>query len=112
MRASIARAESGATTHDAEGRLQFELLRDVFGNPFRAVAIAPGWRTPTVVSLARAAYDERALPAGTLDPVRLAILADALEEAGCHSTDILTHLRRPCEHVRGCWVVDLLLGKS
>jgi hypothetical protein len=48
----------------------------------------------------------------TLDPDRLAILADALEDAGCDNTDILSHLRGQGPHVRGCWVVDLLLGKE
>jgi hypothetical protein len=88
------------------------LLRDLFGNPFRPVAINPAWQTPTVVSLAQAAYDERHLPAGTLDKGRLAVLADALEEAGCTDADILDHLRGPGPHVRGCWPVDLCLGKS
>jgi hypothetical protein len=64
-----------------------------------------------VVALARAAYDQRELPAGTLDPARLAVQADALEEAGCTDADILNHCRRPGVHVRGCWAVDLLLGK-
>jgi hypothetical protein len=62
--------------------------------------------------MAQTAYDERILPAGTLDPDRLAVLADALEDAGCDNADILSHLRGPGPHVRGCWVVDLLLGKG
>jgi hypothetical protein len=65
-----------------------------------------------IMRLAQAAYDNRILPAGTLDPARLAILADALEEAGCDNADILSHLRGPGPHVRGCWPVDLLLQKS
>ncbi len=88
------------------------LLRDLFGNPFQPVALNPAWRTPTVTALATAAYEERHLPAGTLDPDRLAILADALEDAGCASADILSHLRGPGPHVRGCWVIDALLGKE
>ena len=52
------------------------------------------------------------MPAGTLDNTRLAVLADALEEAGCTEADILGHLRGPGPHVRGCWVVDLILGKE
>jgi hypothetical protein len=91
---------------------QASLLRDIFGNPFRPVAIHPAWRTPTVVSLAQAAYDERILPTGTLEPARLAILADALEEAGCYSADLLNHLRRPGDHVRGCFALDAVLGKQ
>jgi hypothetical protein len=88
------------------------LFRDVFGNPFRPVSLDPRWRTSTVVSLAQAAYDERILHAGHLDPARLAVLSDALEEAGCTDEATLSHLRSPGPHVRACWVVDLLLGKS
>ncbi len=92
-------------------------LRDIFGPPpFRTIAIAPSllrWRDGTVRNLAQAAYDERALPAGTLDNARLGVLADALEEAGCSDADILGHLRAPgAVHVRGCWAVDCLLGKG
>jgi hypothetical protein len=86
-------------------------LLDIFGNPFRPVAINPAWLTPAVVAVARAAYNKRQLPAGTLDPARLAVLADALEESGCQEASILEHLRGPGPHVRGCWVVDALLGK-
>ena len=92
-----------------------QLLRDVVGNPFRPVVLSPAWLTWSdgiVVRLARSAYDERKLPEGTLDNGRLAILADALEEAGCSDADILGHLRGPGPHVRGCWPVDLCLGKS
>jgi hypothetical protein len=95
-----------------EKAAQTPFLRDIFGSPFRPVALDPAWRTPPVVALATAAYEERILPSGTLDPDRLAVLADALEESGCDNADILDHLRGPGEHVRGCWVVDLLLGKE
>ena len=81
-----------------------EILRDIF-NPFRPVAVDPRWRTETVVGIARAAYDDRAWD-------RLPILADALMDAGCDHPDVLAHLRGPGPHVRGCWVLDLLLGKS
>ena len=54
----------------------------------------------------------RSLPAGTLDPARLAVLADALEDAGCTDAGLLGHLRGPGPHVRGCWAVDLLIGKG
>jgi hypothetical protein len=88
-------------------------LRDLFGPlPFRPASFSPSWRTPDVLNLAPAAYDERILPAGTLDPARLALLADALEDAGCTSANILGHLHSEGPHVRGCWVVDALLGKS
>ena len=87
------------------------LLRDVVGNPFRRVVPSPAWlawNEATVVRLAQAAYEERHMPEGTLDNGRLAVLADALEEAGCTDADILNHLRGPGPHVRGCWVVDLV----
>ena len=89
------------------------LLRDIFGPiPFRLVSTSPGWQTPQVVALAQAAYDQRGLPAGTLDTTRLAVLADALEDAGCADADLLGHLRGPGPHVRGCFEIDALLGKS
>ncbi len=88
------------------------LLRDLFRGPFRPFALAPIWRTPGVLSLALAAYQGRQLPSGELDHARLAILADALEEAGCTEYAVLDHLRLPGPHVRGCWAVDLLLGRE
>ena len=94
------------------GRPMMAILRCIFVNPFRPVSLDPAWRTPTVTALATATYEERILPAGTLDPDRLAVLADALEEAGCDNADILAHLRGPGPHVRGCWVLDLLLEKE
>ena len=81
------------------------LIRDIFGNPFRPVPADPRWLTPTVVALADAIYAGRMFD-------RLPVLADALEEAGCDNADILTHCRGDGPHVRGCWVVDLVLGKS
>jgi len=80
------------------------LLRDIFGNPFRPVAVDPSWLTGNVISLATAIYDDRAFD-------RLPILADALEDAGCDNEEILNHCRQPGEHVRGCWAVDLVLGR-
>jgi len=90
---------------------QVGLLRDLF-RPFRPLMLDPAMQTPQAVTLARAAYEQRDLPAGHLDPARLAVLADALEEAGCDQADLLGHLRGPGEHVRGCWAVDLLLGEG
>jgi hypothetical protein len=87
------------------------LLRDIVGNPFRPVTIGRSWQTPTVLSLAQTAYDNRDMPSGTLQPEHLAVLADALEKAGAGST-IVGHLRNSGSHVRGCFVVDLLLGKE
>jgi hypothetical protein len=84
-----------------------DLLRDVFGNPFRPAAVAPtwlAWHGETVPKLAQSVYDERAFE-------RLPILADALEEAGCADAALLGHLRSPGPHARGCWALDLLLGK-
>jgi hypothetical protein len=92
-------------------REQATLLRDIFGNPFRPVSLAPAWLKPSVRDLAQSAYDNRVLPSGLLDSTRLAVLADALEEAGCDNQDILSHLREPRPHVRGCWAVDLVLAK-
>jgi hypothetical protein len=95
--------------------MQCDLLRDLFGNPFRPVTLDPSlltWDSGLVVALARAAFDERQLSSGHLDPDRLAVLVDTLEEAGCDDADILGHLRGPGPHVRGCWPLDLLLGKS
>jgi hypothetical protein len=81
------------------------LVRDVAGNPFRPAAFPPDWLTSTAVALADGIYDERAFD-------RLPVLADALEDAGCDDPDILAHCRRPGPHVRGCWVVDRVLGRG
>jgi hypothetical protein len=80
-------------------------LRDIFGNPFRPVTFLPEWRTSTVVALATGIYAERAFD-------RMPILADALQDAGCDNEDILNHCRSEGVHVRGCWVVDLVLAKE
>jgi hypothetical protein len=82
-----------------------ELLRCVVGNPFRPVAFDGRWRTSDVVELARTIYAERAFD-------RLPLLADALMDAGCGNTDIIDHCRSDGPHDRGCWVVDLALGKG
>ncbi len=92
----------------AVAREQADLLREVFGNPFRTIALAPdwlAWHGGIVRKLALAIHDEEAFD-------RLPVLADALEEAGCMDAAILSHCRRPAEHVHGCWLVDLLLQKS
>jgi hypothetical protein len=80
-------------------------IRDIFGNPFRPVTLDPAWATSTVLALAQGIYADRAFD-------RLPILADALQDAGCEDADILDHCRSDGPHVRGCWVVDLVLGKS
>ncbi len=84
------------------------LLRDCLGNPFRPVSLNTAWlawNDGVVRKLTQSIYDEQAFE-------RMPILADALEEAGCTSTDILHHSRHHAEHARGCWVVDLILGKK
>jgi hypothetical protein len=88
-----------------EARAQAALVGDIFGNPFRPVTPDPSWLTPTVLALAGGIYADRAFD-------RLPILADALQDAGCDNADVLDHCRGPGPHVRGCWVVDLVLGKG
>jgi hypothetical protein len=85
--------------------VECRLIRDVFPNPFRPVPFSPEWRTATAVALSRQQYDSRNFSA-------MPILADALQDAGCDNADILDHCRGPGPHVRGCWVVDLVLGKE
>jgi hypothetical protein len=80
------------------------LLRDLV-NPFRSIQLFDAWLTPEVVTLARHIYHDR-------DFERMQELAAALEEAGCHDRGLLGHCRSLAAHVRGCWVVDLLLGKE
>jgi hypothetical protein len=112
--AAESRAVAGRTI-GAEWRRHSLLVREVFGNPFRPAAVDPAWLAwngGVVVRLARAAYEERRLLTGLLDNARLAVLADALEEAGCADGQILGHLRDGGEHVRGCFLVDCLLGKG
>jgi hypothetical protein len=96
----------------SEQTFQCRLLRELFGNPFRPAIVDPAWRTSAALSLAQAAYEERELPSGHLDNARLGVLSDALEEAGCADADILSHLRSPGPHVRGCWAMDLILAKE
>jgi hypothetical protein len=98
----------------AEYRAQAVLLRDLC-NPFHPVAINAAWlawRGGAVRQLAEGAYQERELPSGYLDPHRLAVVADALEESGCTDAELLGHLRSPGPHVRGCWVLDGLTARG
>src|SRR5262249_1841596 len=90
-------------------RLEFvqQLRRAIFGDPFRRPGADPAWLTATIRQLAQASCDERFLGERELDPARLLILADALEEAGCDNEEILAHLRGRGPHVRGCWALDL-----
>jgi hypothetical protein len=91
-----------------------------FGRPQAAVLLAeampmrvdPAWHTPTVEGLARAIDEQQSSPEGPLDPVALAVLADALQESGCADPGLLAHLRHHGRRLRGCWVLDQLLGKE
>jgi hypothetical protein len=99
-------AEIGDWAAAAEDKAQCDLLRDVFGNPFRPVNVDPAWlrwNGGAVRRMARTIYDERRF-------ADLPILADALEEAGCGDEQLLSHCRGGGEHVRGCFAVDCLLG--
>lgn len=81
------------------------LMWDIFGNPFRSIAVDLSWLTETAVAIANGIYDDKAFD-------RLPVLADALQDAGCENEDILNHLRSDGPHLRGCWALDLVLGKS
>ncbi|MCE9563583.1 MAG: hypothetical protein K8U57_16195 [Planctomycetes bacterium] len=84
---------------------QAGLLRDIFGNPFSPVVVNPLWLTAAVVTLAREIYESR-------DFSTMPILADTLRDAGCGDEAVLNHLRGAGPHVRGCFVIDLLLAKE
>jgi hypothetical protein len=85
---------------------QATVLRCIVGPfLFRPITLDRAWLTPTVTEIAEAIYDDRAFDS-------LPALADALEEAGCNNTDILAHCRQQGPHLRGCWVLDLLLGRT
>ena len=84
---------------------QARSVRDIFGNPFRGIVVEPANLVATVVALAQMIYDDRHFD-------RMPVLADALEQAGCTNSDVLDHCRGPGPHVRGCWAVDMILGKE
>jgi hypothetical protein len=97
----------GTTPEDVR-LLNCGLLRDIVGNPFRpnpTDRFCPSWNTSNVVRVAQSIYDDRSFD-------HLPILASTIEEAGCTDVELLTHCREPGLHVRGCWVLDLLLGKN
>lgn len=126
-------ALSAAASENSNTRDKAHLLRDIFGNPFQPVKFDSAWRSPTAARIAQSAYENR-------DWDALPILADALEDAGCPAevpcplhpsasfwpadicqhchgrlvltNPILEHLRGPGPHVRGCWALDLVLGKE
>ncbi|WP_246523411.1 hypothetical protein [Gemmata palustris] len=91
--------------HQLHEARQCDLFREIFGNLFHSITFSPSWRTSTAVALALQMYESRDFGA-------MPILADALQHAGCDSADVLDHCRGPGPHVRGCWVVDLVLGKE
>jgi hypothetical protein len=107
---TVAQGLRHVAAHSAVSELtddrQAAILRDIFGNPFRPVAFSTEWRTDTAVTLARQLYESGNFSA-------MPILADALQDAGCDNDDVLNHCRDANQlHVRGCWIVDLLLGKE
>jgi hypothetical protein len=99
-----ARLERKQSSDHAERTIQATHLRDICGNPFRSATFNPSWRTLSVVRLAQTIYDERSFG-------KMPDLGDALERSGCRDEAMLNHCRESGEHVRGCWVVDLVLGK-
>ncbi|WP_439622975.1 hypothetical protein [Gemmata sp.] len=91
---------------EQERKAQGPSLRDIVGNPFRPATFSPEWRTSTAVVIAQGMHESRDFDA-------MPILSDALQDAGCEDETVLTHCRDPQQvHVRGCWVVDLVLGKA
>jgi hypothetical protein len=113
-RAALAEAESVGgldawsawrAAETAEAIAQCGLVRDLLGNPFRSVSSIALDRIEAVGGLAQSIYEHRRF-------AEMPALADALEQAGCRETEILTHCRQEKEHARGCWVLDLILGKG
>lgn len=105
-RAAIHFSTSGdVTLAMRETTAQVAMLRDIVGNPFRPVTLDPSWLAPAVVSLAQSIYDTHSLE-------RMPQLAIALEKAGCTNKEVLDHCRGPGPHVKGCWLLDLVLGKE
>lgn len=88
----------------AERKAQADILRDIFGTPFPPVPLDRSWLIPTVKGLAQSIYDNRSFD-------EMPLLADDLVKAGCANQEILGHCRGQGPHVRGCWVVDMVLGK-
>jgi hypothetical protein len=105
---AASRTGSIGTTYQDEAVAQCRLVRELFNLRQRLGA----GRSGETSRLAQAAYVERLLPSGRLDNARLAVLSDALEEAGCTDDSILSHLRSPGPHVRGCWALDLILDRE
>jgi hypothetical protein len=111
----VARLWLGATMHRAcedvgEPRWLSAVLKDIFRNSAPLPHSVFVWNDGTVPRLAQAVHQERRMPEGLLASDRLAVLADALEDAGCPDQELLLHLRNPGPHVRGCFAVDLCIG--
>jgi hypothetical protein len=104
----VAESDFSRTRDDAyaaELAAQADLVRELFGNPFRPLEFSSQWRTDTAVALARAMSDAREFSA-------MPILADALQDAGCNSAELLDHCRGDQPHTLGCWAVDLVLRRQ
>jgi hypothetical protein len=104
-------AQAGIANNALHGSLpdelfaQAKLVREIFGDHVRKISVDSAWLTASVVKLARKIYDERAFD-------EIPRLAEELEKLGCANQELLDHCRGPGPHVRGCWVVDLVLGKE
>jgi hypothetical protein len=106
VRASDAASEAAYSIRETSERtVQASFVRDIFGNPFRLMSVHSSWLTSTVTVLAQQMYDSRDFSA-------MPILADALQDASCDNEAILTHCRGSGPHVRGCWAIDLLIGRE
>ena len=106
-------AAGHAISYSASTAIEALLLRDVFGNPFHRIAFDSTCLPRTVLALAQTVYDNRSLPVGTLDTTLLAILADALEESGCTSEDVMNHCRSPGPIFEGAgWSIAYLGGSD
>jgi hypothetical protein len=101
-------AQYNAAESARESRMQCELLREIFANPFRPVTIDPNWlrcNAGAAGAILQTIQEEQRF-------AELPYLADALMDAGCADEALLRHLREPAGHVRGCWVIDALLGRG
>jgi hypothetical protein len=100
----------------AERSVQTAILRDIFGNPFHPLSPLSTalleWQDRLILHLATAIYDNRLLPSGKLDPDRIAVLADALLDAGCTDAELLGHLRSEGSHYRGCRVLEAIMDRQ
>lgn len=90
---------------DSQIRLQEGIFREIVGNPFLPIEFDPRWRTDDVMGIARGIYANRAF-------THMPILSDALMDAGCDDEHIIGHCRGKNQHVRGCWLIDLILQQN